>query len=103
MSYEEIIKDIEEHLKISSKPLYSDFYIGITEDIQERLFGYHQVVDKTDWWIYCRADTEGIARDVEKFYLEKGMDGGTGGGTGKGNTQYVYCYEINEHTKEHDE
>lgn len=100
MQYEEIKQSIDEHLKKSSKPFYSDFYIGITEDVKDRLFGYHQVNEKTDWWIYCFADTEDIARSIEKLYLDKGMNGGDGGGKGNGKTKYVYCYEINEHTKE---
>ncbi len=103
MQFEEIIKSINEHLKKSSRPFYSDFYVGITEDVKKRLFRDHQVNEKTDWWIYCHADTEDIARDVESYYLEKGMSGGNGGGKGKGETKYIYCYEINEHTKERNE
>lgn len=103
MQYEEIIQSINNHLKQSSKPFYSDFYVGITEDVKKRLFSEHQVNEKIDWWIYCYADTEEIAREVEKFYIEKGMDGGKGGGKGNGETKYIYCYEINEHTKERDE
>lgn len=103
MLYDEIIQSIEEHLKKSTKLFYSDFYIGITEDIRDCLFGYHQVEEKTDWWIYCFADTEEIARKIEKFYLQKGMDGGVGRDKDNGETKYVYCYEINEHTIERDE
>ena len=36
MQFEEIIKSINEHLKKSSRPFYSDFYVGITEDVKKR-------------------------------------------------------------------
>ena len=101
MSYDDIIKDIDAHLQKSSKQYYSDFYVGITDNIQERVFGYHKVPQTGYWFITRGADTEQIARDVEKHYLDLGMDGGTGGGTG-GDTKIVYCYEIGPNTKERD-
>ena len=99
MSKDDIINAIDEHLTKSIKKYYSDFYIGITDNIEERLFGYHQVRKNSDWWIHCHADSEEIAREIEKHYLELGMDGGTGGGSGDGNTIYFYFYEKNDHTR----
>lgn len=103
MTKDEIIKSINEHLTKSLKRYYKDFYVGITEDVEGRLFGYHRVSKSSDWWIYRYADTEEIARDVEAFYLAKGMDGDKGGGKGNGQTKIVYCYEISDHTKERDD
>ena len=103
MTYNDIIKSIDEHLSKSAKQYYKDFYIGITDNIDERLFGYHKVNKNTDWWIYCNGDTEDIARQVESYYINKGMDGGKGGGKGNGTTRFVYCYEITDNTKERDE
>lgn len=40
-SKEEIIKDIDNHLQKSGKQYYSDFYVGITNDIERRLFEEH--------------------------------------------------------------
>ena len=99
MTKDDIINAIDEHLTKSERKFYSDFYVGITDNIEERLFGYHNVNKVTDWWIHCYADSEQIAREIEKHYLELGMDGGTGGGSGDGNTRYVYCYEKNDHTR----
>lgn len=101
MSYDDLIKDIDAHLQKSRKQYYSDFYLGITDNIQERVFGYHKVPQMGHWYITRGADTEQIARDVEKHYLDLGMDDGTGGGTG-GDTRIVYCYEIGPNTKERD-
>ena len=39
---------------------------------------------------------EQIARDVEKYFLDLGLDGGTGGGK---NINYVYCFLQNSHTR----
>ena len=39
----EIIFDVESHLACSKKKHYSDFYIGITNDVDRRLFGEHNV------------------------------------------------------------
>lgn len=91
---------IDEHLSKSPKQYYRDFYIGITENIDDRLFGYHKVNKQTDWWIYCKGDSEGIAREVEKYYINKGMRGGPGGGKSNGKTKFVYCYEITNNTQE---
>lgn len=98
MTYDEIINAIEAHLAKSSKKYWNDYYVGITDNIPERLHGFHQVPEKGHWFKWCKADTEQIARDVEKHYLDKGMDGGAGGGDE--DTIYVYCYEIGPNTRE---
>jgi len=100
MIYDEIVNSINEHLSQSPKQYYKDFYIGITDNIEERLFGYHKVRKQGNWWIYCKGDTEEIARQVEKYYLDKGMKGGPGGGAGSGQTRFIYCYEITNKTQE---
>lgn len=44
----EIIVDVEEHLTKSNKRYYSDFYVGITNDIERRLFVEHNVEKKNN-------------------------------------------------------
>lgn len=100
MTKDEIIRDFDEHLKTSNRRYYSEFYVGITNDIENRLFTAHRVPRKNHWWIYSYANTESIAREVEKYYLKKGMRGGTGGGTGTGDARYVYCYVVTSYTVE---
>lgn len=89
-----IRQDIDNHLERSSKEYYSDFYIGITDNVEERLFGFHQVPRKGHWYIWRPADSAEDARRIERYYLAQGMDGNTGGGDE--DTRYVYCYEIKE-------
>ncbi len=98
MTYSKIIEAIDAHLAKSSKQYYNDFYIGIATDARDRLFSNHGVEEKNDWWIYRTADNDQIARDVERYYLDQGMQGGQGGGDE--NTKMVYCYEVSEHTHE---
>lgn len=95
---EEIISDIDAHLAKSRKEYYSDFYIGITNDVDRRLFNEHGVRRENDWWIYRAAEDKETAQEVEEYYLAKGMHGDTGGGTDE--TIYVYCYEVANHTRE---
>lgn len=94
----EIISDVETHLASSKKRYYSDFYIGITNDVERRLFGEHNVDRVHSWWIYRTAIDKTAAQAVEEHFLSKGMKGDTGGGTEY--TIYVYCYEITNTTKE---
>lgn len=94
----QIIADINSHLQKSSKQYYSDFYIGITNDVERRLFNEHNVSKNGAWWIYREADSKDIAQAVEEYFLEKGMQGDTGGGNE--DSVYVYCYEITTNTVE---
>jgi hypothetical protein len=98
MTYNDIISAFNEHLAQSAKNNWSDFYVGITDNVEERLHGFHKVPKEGHWFIYCPADSEDIARNVEKYFLKKGMDGDTGGGDD--DTIFVYCYEIGPNTKE---
>ena len=92
MTKDAIINDIEKHLSDSVKQYYRDFYVGITNDVNRRLFTDHNVDKDNDWWIYCKADSEEIARDVEKYYLELGMKGDTGCGSPKNLIQPSNCW-----------
>lgn len=94
----EIIERIDEHLKNSGRRYYSDFYIGITNDPERRLFDEHKVKKDGMWWIYSKADNIETAREVEKYYLDKGMRGGDGGGDDT--SVYVYCYTVSPTTIE---
>lgn len=96
--YDTIVREIDNHIKLSGKKYYSDFYIGITKDIQNRLFGDHNVSKENSWWIYRTAETDEIARKVEKHYLDFGMRGGTGGGDDE--SRIVYCYVVTPTTVE---
>ena len=98
MKKDEIINEIEAYLVNNGVKFYSECYIGIAEDPRDRLFSDHKLLEKGDIWIYASADSDDVARDTEKYFLDKGMKGGAGGGSDK--STYVYSYKINEHTSE---
>jgi len=84
---QEIINDFSNYFKGIT---YSSCYIGITSDINNRLFGDHGVSRENDHWIYRTASSNTIAREIEKHFLDAGMDGGTGGGDKTSNIVYAY-------------
>lgn len=94
----QIVADINSHLEKSQKQYYSDFYVGITNDIERRLFEEHKVSEKNGWWFYRQAIDKKTAQHVEEYFLSKGMKGDTGGGTD--DSSFVYCYEITNYTVE---
>lgn len=96
--YTVIVNDINEHLTKSGKRYYSDFYIGITDDIERRLFKEHNVSRENSWWIYRTATDAETARRVEKYFLSKGMRGAPSGGNDSSDT--VYCYAVGSTTVE---
>lgn len=75
----------------------SDWYAGITQDINQRLFDDHNVSKGTVWWIYRSAANSGDARWIEQKLLEWGCDGGSGGGNY--DAVYVYAYLKTSNTK----
>ncbi len=84
MKKSEIIAAIE--AKIGRLELnYVAWTIGITDDPQRRKGEHNNPALWDDW----EADTETIARDVERHFLEKGMKGAPGGGE---NPNYVYVF-----------
>lgn len=92
----QIIKDIDKHLSVSGHGFYSDFFIGITDDVQES-FNKH-FVRQNSWWIYRKARSHNAAERILNHYLEKGMRGS--GYTYNDNADVVYCYEVTPLTLE---
>lgn len=69
---------------------YSDWYAGITSDIQQRLHGDHAVPKKDHWFAHRTVGTADGARSVEKALIDLGCDGGGGGGDKDSKTVYAY-------------
>ena len=84
---QEIIDDIADHFKGKA---YSGCYVGITSDVDDRIFGDHKVSRENGHWIYRTASSHSVARDVEKHFLDAGMDGGGGGGDKTSRIVYAY-------------
>lgn len=77
-------------------PLHPDFYVGITGNVERRLFAEHGVGLEEDWAGLKMPDAV-AARNVEKYYLERGCDGGPGGGDDE--SLFVYLYRKTSRTR----
>ena len=93
-SKEELINDITTHFKGQA---YENCYVGITADAESRLFGDHNVSKEEGFWIYRTASSHSVARDVERYFLDAGMDGGGGGGSD--DSRIVYAYKKTPYTR----
>ena len=82
-----IINDITNHFKGKT---YSGCYVGITSDVDSRLFGDHNVSKEKGHWIYKAASSNTVAREIEQHFLDAGMDGGGGGGDETSKIVYAY-------------
>lgn len=89
-----IISDFKNHF---SGKRYQDCYVGIAKDARDRLFKEHGVSEQDGHWIYRTADGHRVARNVEKYFIDAGMDGGPSGGDES--TQQVYAYKKTSSTK----
>ena len=84
MNESAIKASIEQRIK-SSDTIYSGWTIDITDDPERRKREH----DNPTFWSHWKADSETIARNVEKYFLAKGMKGDTGGGK---SPNYVYVF-----------
>ena len=82
---------ILEHIKKQGGS-YSDWYCGVTSDIETRLYVDHNLPkgENACWSIWYECFNDNDARAVETALLGLGCSGGSGGG-GK-DCVYVYAY-----------
>ena len=85
MKEDEIKQEIEGRVNHAKKVDYKIWTIGITDDPERR----REEHNDPKYWKHWKADTETIARNVEKYFLDKGMKGDTGGGN---TPNYVYIF-----------
>jgi hypothetical protein len=79
MTAQQVYYEILAHMKKQGGP-YRSWYIGITSDVEKRLFIEHKVNKDGDWWIFRACQDNSKARSVEEALLQLGCDGGPGGG-----------------------
>jgi len=94
MDYRTVIKRIETYMS-KFEGDYSDWYIGITKDLDEELFNLHKF-EESGIWISFGADTDEVAKKVEKYFLDKKTDGNHT--NLKEDTRIVYVYKKNSNT-----
>jgi hypothetical protein len=86
MTKQDIIKAIEDKRGSIS---YGSWTIGVTDDPETRKQQHENDGKNVSAWKHWKTDSEQIGRDVEAYFLEKGMKGGGGGG---GKAGYVYIF-----------
>ena len=84
-----IKRAIETRVNAAKEKSYSIWTIGITDDVERRKGEHESDGENTKYWQHWKADSETIARNVEAYFLEKGMKGGTGGGD---HPTFVYIF-----------
>ena len=89
MTTQQIINEISKYVDDNGGQ-YSNWYVGITSDPEKRLFTEHGVDQEYGKWIHAPADSNEVARTVEKHFLDLGCDGGAGGGDNTSKTIYAY-------------
>ncbi|MDR0722743.1 MAG: hypothetical protein LBF75_08165 [Treponema sp.] len=98
-SKEIIIEEIESYIRTYGN-VFTKWYVGITSDIDQRLFSDHNVSKDEQYYIWRRAKTSDIAREIEKHFIDvHKTKGGPGGGDNK--SDCVYAYKIIESTKKY--
>ncbi|MGB2678376.1 MAG: hypothetical protein WAN12_14920 [Candidatus Acidiferrum sp.] len=93
----EISSEIDAHMRSSGIP-NSKWYVGITSDIEQRLFGHHKVPRQNHWFIYRRCASADDARSLEAAYHRAGCQGAGGGGDASASV--IYAYVITQTTVE---
>src|SRR5262249_28192167 len=92
-----IVTGIDKHIR-QIGTAYPGWYVGITSDIEDRLFEFHRVRRQGGRWIWLKALHSGHARDAEAAFHEAGCKGAGGGGDHT--TVFVYAYPITPGTVE---
>lgn len=91
-----IVAEIMEAIAKIPSTYHSDFYVGITNDIDRRLYEHN--IDKKDCLRIMEAINKDEAEMAEATLIHSGLQGHQGGGTY--DTNIVYCYQITKDTKQ---
>jgi len=76
---------------------YSAWYVGVTADPNDRLINGHNADGHNNAARYWDAGSEQTARSIERFFIQKGVQGGTGGGDAP---RYIYVYKMSQATRQ---
>ena len=99
MTKDDLVADFDKYM-VANGGIRAGYgwYVGITSDPRRRLFKDHRVDEVNGVWIYGQPDSASVARDVERHYLDRGCQGGSGGGDST--SRHVYAYRITLNTEE---
>lgn len=90
-----IVAEILSAVDMTSGTYHSDFYVGITDNIERRL-SEHKITKK-DCLRILEATNKDEAETAEITLIHCGLKGHQGGGNEESNI--VYCYQITENSE----
>ena len=93
-----VANDIVHYIRKTNTPL-TEWYVGIAEDAEARIFEEHGVNKDVDYWIYRECATADAARRVEQYFTTNYQTDG-GSGVGSDASRFVYAYKKELHTRE---
>jgi len=85
----QIISEIESKVSRSKKEDYSIWTVGVTYTPKIRRDQHDSDGNEVKHWKDWSTNSEKDGRDIEEYFLDKGMNGDTGGG---GSASYVYIF-----------
>jgi hypothetical protein len=77
---------------------YQDWYAGVATDAKTTLFNDHCVKESADAWICRQCVNNDAAREIERYFMKKGCNGGPVGE--EKTTLFFYAYLIQPHTRQ---
>ncbi len=89
MKKSRIIFEIERKVSTERKIDYSTWIMGITDTPKIRKDQHDSNGKDVKHWKDWSTDSEKDGRDIEEYFLDKGMNGDTGG---RGSASYVYVF-----------
>lgn len=89
MDRSRIISEIEGRVNRTEKKDYTVWTVGVTDTPKIRKDQHDDSGKDVKPWKDWSTDSEKDGRDIEEYFLDKGMDGDTGGG---GSASYVYIF-----------
>jgi hypothetical protein len=92
----ELVQKVISFIWDFDKTVVQDFYVGVTNVPEKRLFDGHKLKHGSSKYLLLEASNEDCAVNAEKALLELDMTGGIENSKGR----YLYCYFIDGWTRE---
>ena len=89
MDKSQIISEIESRVSRAKKVDYAIWTVGVTDNPDTRKNQHDSDGKEIKHWMNWSTNSEKDGRDIEEYFLDKGMKGDTGGG---GSARYVYIF-----------
>jgi len=96
MNRSEIIDKISEHLKTRGGAP-GEWFIGISQNVETRLFVNHRVDKENDKWIFIPTNSGQEAKEIRDYFINSmGIDSRPGGDN---EAKMIYAYKKAPHTE----